>query len=128
MLNLIFPSMKWINKTYLRCISLCFGVCLSFYCFFFLLYCITTVTPFIRRSQGWSLRSGRVLDQLQQKLNHLWRTSRHIWLSSSTRDCCCVYQLICIMTISTCTTGARDHFFTVQEPCKSVISALAPSV
>ena len=34
---------------------------------FFWLYCITTVTPFIRRSQGWSLRSGRVLDQSQQK-------------------------------------------------------------
>ena len=35
--------------------------------FFLCLYCITTVTPFIRRSQGWSLRSGRVLDQSQQK-------------------------------------------------------------
>ena len=35
--------------------------------FFFWLYCMTTVTPFIRQSQGWSLRSGRVLDQSQQK-------------------------------------------------------------
>ena len=40
--------MKWIKKTYLQCIPLHFGVfCLSFYCFFFLLYCVTTVTPFI---------------------------------------------------------------------------------
>ena len=38
-----------------------------FFFFFFWLYCITTVTSFIRRSQGWSLRSGRVLDQSQQK-------------------------------------------------------------
>ena len=35
---------------------------------FFGLYCITTVTPFKRRSQGWSFLSGcRALDQLQQK-------------------------------------------------------------
>ena len=35
---------------------------------FFWLYCITTVTPFNRRSQGWSFLSGcRVLDQSQQK-------------------------------------------------------------
>ena len=33
----------------------------------FWLYCINTVTPFIRRSEGWSFRSGRVLDQSQQK-------------------------------------------------------------
>ena len=37
-----------------------------FWCLFvvlldFWLYCVTTVTPFIRRSQGWSLRSRRVL-------------------------------------------------------------------
>ena len=57
-INLIFPSMKWIKKTYLPCIPLCFGVCLFFYRFFWF-YCITTVTPFIRRSQGWSLRSAR---------------------------------------------------------------------
>ena len=122
---------------------------------------------FIRRSQGWSLRSGNVLDQSQQKcrffrrnssplqmfsaatqeenflflfkrlarkklynfpikLNHLCRTSRHVWLSSSVCDRCCAYQLICIMTISTYTTGGRAHFCTVQEPSKHVISALAP--
>ena len=39
-----------------------------------------------------------------------------IWLSSSACDHCCAYQLICIMTIGTYTTGARTHFFTVQEP------------
>ena len=116
--------------------------------FFFRPYYITTVTPFIRRNQGWSLRSGRVLDQSQQKchffaeilvcckffqiqpkretsfsslrdrlektfiispskLKHFCRTSRHVWLSSSACDRCCAYQLICIMTISTYTTGAR---------------------
>ena len=32
--NVIFLLMKWIKKTYLWCIPLCFGVCLSFYCFF----------------------------------------------------------------------------------------------
>ena len=155
MLNVIFLSMKWIKKTYLWCIPLCFGVCLSFYCFFWL-YCITTVTPFIRQSQGWSLWSGRVLHQSQQKcrffrrnssrlqifpapihegnllfpikLNHLCWTSRHVWLSSSACDHCCAYQLICIMTISSYMTGARAHFFTVQEPSKCVISALAPVV
>ena len=52
--------MKWIKRIYLQCIPLRFGVCLSFY-LVFRLYCVTTVTPFIRRSQGWSLRSGRVL-------------------------------------------------------------------
>ena len=35
------------------------------------------------------------------KLNHLCRASRHVWLSSSTCDCCGAYQLICIMTINT---------------------------
>ena len=41
------------------------------------------------------------------KSSHLCRTSRHVWLSSSACDHCCAYQLICIMTISTYTTGAR---------------------
>ena len=132
--------------------------------FFFWFYCITTVTvtPFIRRSQGWSPGSGKALDQSQQKcsffteiqfcckffqlqpkrensfsslrgkiepfvkLNHLCRTSRHGWLSFSACNRCCAYHLICIMTISTYTTGARAHFFTVQEPSKRVICALAP--
>ena len=58
--------MKLIKKTYLPCILLCFGVCLSFYWVFWL-HCITTVTPFIRRSQCWSFRTGRVLGQSRQK-------------------------------------------------------------
>ena len=40
--------MKWIKKTYLQSIPLRFGVCLSFYWFFWL-YCVTAVTPFIER-------------------------------------------------------------------------------
>ena len=162
--------MKWIKKTYLQCIPLHFGVWLSFtvfVVFFFLLYCVTTVTPFIERSEGWSPRSVGVLDQSQQecrffrlnsnpqqifqlrpkretsssslrdqlerrsiisaiKSSHLCRTSRHVWLSSSACDHCCAYQLICIMIISTYTTGASTRFFTVQEPSWRVISALAP--
>ena len=39
------------------------------------------------------------------KLNHLCRTLRHVWLSSSVCDRCCAYQIVCIMTISTYTTG-----------------------
>ena len=44
----------------------------AFWCLFvvllcFWLYCITTVTPFIERSEGWSLRSVGVLDQSQQE-------------------------------------------------------------
>ena len=61
------------------------------------------------------------------KLNHLCRTSRHVWLSSTACDRCRAYQLICIMTISTDTMGARAHFITVQEPSKRVISALCAS-
>ena len=60
------------------------------------------------------------------KSSHLCRTSRHVWFSSSACDHCCAYQLICIMTISTYTTGASTRFFTVQEPSWRVISALAP--
>ena len=33
----------------------------------FRLHCVTTVTPFIRRSQGWSLRSGRDPGQVAPK-------------------------------------------------------------
>ena len=36
-----------------------------------------------------------------------WDLRKHFWLSSSTGDHCCAYQLTCIMTISTYTTGAR---------------------
>ena len=41
--------------------------CLIVVYWFFWLYCVTTVTPFIERSEGWSLRSVRVLDQSQQE-------------------------------------------------------------
>ena len=42
--------------------------CLLVLFLFFWLYCLNTVTPFKRRSQGWSFLSGcRVLDQSQQK-------------------------------------------------------------
>ena len=50
------------------------------------------------------------------KSSHLCRTSRHSRLSSSACDHCRAYQLICIMTIGTYTTGASTRFFTVQEP------------
>ena len=62
------------------------------------------------------------------KSSHLCRTSRHVWLSSSVYDHCRAYQLICIMTIGTYTTGASTRFLTVQELSWRVISALAPVV
>ena len=43
--------------------------------FFFLLYCVTTVTPFIERSEGWSLPSVAVLDQSQKKCRFFRRNS-----------------------------------------------------
>ena len=66
--------MKWIKKTYLQCIPLRFGVSLSFYWFFWL-HCVTTVTPFVERSEGWSLRSVGVLDQSQQEWRFFRRNS-----------------------------------------------------
>ena len=162
--------MKWKKKRLTCNVFYCVlvSVC-RFTVFFFWLYCVTTVTPFIERSEGWSLRSVGVLDQSQQeyrffspkfksaanfsapaqeenlfflsgrlarekihdlpiKSSHLWRTSRHVWLSSSTCDHCCAYQLICIMTISTYTTGASTRFFTVPWPSWRVISSLSPVV
>jgi len=47
MLNLNFCSRRRTKKTYLRCIPLCFGVCLLFH-WIFRLNCRTTVTFFIR--------------------------------------------------------------------------------
>ena len=101
---------------------------------------VATKMPFFRRNSSLlqifsaptqegnllflSKRSARKkLYNFAIKLNHLCQTSRHVWLSSSVCDRCCAYQLICIMTISTYTTGARAYFFTVQEPSKRVISA-----
>ena len=43
--------------------------------FFFWLYCVTTVTPFMERSEGWSLRSVRVPDQSQQECRFFRRNS-----------------------------------------------------
>ena len=150
--------MKWIKKTYLQCIPLCFGVCLSFYWFFWL-YCITAVTPFIERSEGWSLRSVGVLDQSQQECRFFRRNSNSLQTfqlqpkretsSSSLEDqfeirsiisppnrafVQCLWPLSRLPTnlhydnIGTYTMGASTRFFTVQEPSWSVISALAPVV
>ena len=158
--------MKWIKKTYLRYIPLCFGVCLLLF-FLALLHnhcyslhktksrLVTSIwqgpgpvaskMPLFRRNssllqifsaptQGRNIlflpkgSAGKKLYNFPIKLNHLRRISRHVWLLSSPCDRCCAYQLIRIMTISTYTTGARAHFFTVQEPRKSVISTLAPVV
>ena len=41
--------------------------CLIVVYWFFWIYCITTVTPFTERSEGWSLQSVGVLDQSKQK-------------------------------------------------------------
>ena len=65
------------------------------------------------------------------RLSHLCWTSRHVWLSSSSRDRCCAYQLICIMKISTYTTGARTEMTRLLGSCtvkKWALSRLAPSV
>ena len=51
----------------------CLFVVLLF--FFFLLYCVTAVTPFIERSEGSSLRSVGVLDQSQQECRFFRRNS-----------------------------------------------------
>ena len=73
--------------------------------------------------------SGR---SARKKIHNFPIKSSHLclnWrLSSSTCEHCCAYHLICIMTISTYTKGARTHFFTVQEPSWRVISPLTPVV
>ena len=67
------------------------------------------------------------------KSSHLRRTSRHVWLSFSACDHCCAYQLICIMTISTYTTGARAKITrqlgscTVKSACTCRVSANYPN-
>ena len=159
--------MNWIKKTYLQCLPLHFGVCLSFYCFLALLrnHCysfhrtkwrlvtsicrgpgpVATRMPFFSpkfkstanfsapAQEGnlffLSRRSARKkIHNFPIKWSYLCRTSRHVWLSSSACDHFCAYQLICIVTISTYTTGASTRFFTVQEPSWRVISALSPVV
>ena len=54
--------------------STAFWCLIVVYCFFWL-YCVTTVTPFIERSEGWSLRSVGVLDQSQQECRFFRRNS-----------------------------------------------------
>ena len=146
--------------------------CLIVVYWFFWLYCITTVTPFIsfrNTLERSELRSVGVLDQSQQKCrffspkfkstanfsppaqegnlfflswrsarkkihnfsiksSHLCRTLRHVWLSSSACDHCCAYQLICIMTISTYTTGARAEMTRQLGSCTVRKRVLAPVV
>ena len=46
--------------------------CLFVVLLFFWLYCVTTVTPFIEQSEGWSLRSVGVLDQSRQECRFFW--------------------------------------------------------
>ena len=62
--------LQWNEYKRLNCdVFHCFLVSVPRLTFFlFWRYCITTVTPFIRRSQGsLVIRSGRVLDQSQQE-------------------------------------------------------------
>ena len=54
--------------------STAFWCLIVVYCVFWL-YCVTTVTPFIERSEGWSLRSVGVLDQSQQECRFFRRNS-----------------------------------------------------
>ena len=49
--------------------------CLFVVLLFFWLYCVTTVTPFIERSEGWSLPSVGVLDQSQKQCRFFRRNS-----------------------------------------------------
>ena len=160
--------MEWIKR--LACnVFYCILVSVCRFTQFFWLYCVTTVTPFMERSESWSLWSGMDLDQSQQeygffslkfksatnfsvpaqegdlfflsgrsarktihnfpmKSSHLCRTAKHVWLSSSACDHCCTYQLICIMTISTYTTGARAGMARQLGSCTVKKGVLAPVV
>ena len=62
------------------------------------------------------------------KSSHLCRTSMQVWLSSSTCHHCCVYQIICIMTISTYTTAARAKMTRQLGSCIVKKGVLAPAV
>ena len=62
--------------------STAFWCLIVVYCFFGL-YCVTTVTPFIERSGGWSLRSVGVLDQSQQECRFFAEIQIHCELFSS---------------------------------------------
>ena len=72
----------------------------------FWLYCITTVTPFKRRSQGWSFLSGcRVLDQSQQKCRFLAEIQIH----------CKVFQLQPKRETSFSSLGDNEAFCAKRE-------------
>ena len=154
--------MKWIQKTYLQCIPLHFGICLSFYwCFW--LYCysfhrtkwrlvtsicrgsgpVATRMPFFspkfKSTANFSAPAEernlfflswtsalKKIHNFPIKSSHLCRTSRHVWLSSSACDQCCAYQLICIMTIGTYTTGARAEMTRQLGSCTVKKRVLAP--
>ena len=129
--------------------------CLFVVLLFFWLYCVTTVTPFIERSEGWSLRSGRVLDQSQQECrffspklksaatfsapaqegNLLFLSGRsarkkiHNFPNKSSHSC----RTSRHVWLSSCTCdhlhdGCKDSLFHSAKPSWRVISALAPVV
>ena len=63
------------NKKVLPAIYSAAVWCLFVVLLFFWLYCVTTVTPFIERSEGWSLPSVGVLDQSPKKCRFFRRNS-----------------------------------------------------
>ena len=107
------------NKKVLPAIYSAAVWCLFVVLLFFWLYCVTTVTPFTERSEGWSLQSVRVLDQLQQECRFFCRNSSHQ---------CWAYQLIWIMTISTYTTAAWSEMTRQLGSCSVKKRVLAPVV
>ena len=73
--------MKWIKKTYLQCIPLRFGVCLSFYCFFGLRY------PFHRtKSLGTRLRVPAVCSKALTGTHGIHCTKTARFLRTSNKD------------------------------------------
>ena len=76
----------------------------------------------------WEIGSKRRSIISPIKSSHLCRTSRYVWLSSSACDHCCDYQLICIMTISNYTTGARAEMTRQLGSCTVKKWVLAPVV
>ena len=72
----------------------------------FWLYCITTVTPFKRRSEDWLFLSGcRVLDQSQQKCRFLAEIQIH----------CKFFQLQHKRETSFSSLGDNEAFFAKRE-------------
>ena len=99
------------NKKVLPAIYSAAVWCLFVVLLFFWLYYVTTVTPFIERSEGWSLPSVGVLDQSQKKCCFLRGTSGFravpvttVALTKVSNFKC---KLVARVTISTYATGAR---------------------